>query len=52
MHRAVLWMMQVLVHPTCGHGGFLLDHVFGAQVLDNIKNVLNVGAALAGKEAM
>lgn len=39
------------MHPTAGHGGFLIDGTYGRQVMDNIRQVLNAGAALAAKEA-
>jgi hypothetical protein len=44
-------VMQVMYHPTAGHGGFLLSHSWRRQVLANIKVVVTTGADLAAKAA-
>ena len=43
--------MQVICHPTAGHGGFLLDHAFGQQVLDSMQEVLLTGTITCKKAA-
>ena len=42
--------VQVICHPTAGHGGFLLDHAFGNQVLSNIQEVVLAGSILSKKD--
>ena len=44
-------ILQVMYHPTAGHGGFLLSHSWRRQVLANIKVVVATGADLAAKSA-
>ena len=46
-----LCIMQVMYHPTAGHGGFLLSSSWRRQVLANIKVVVATGADLAAKSA-
>ena len=41
--------VQVLCHPTSGHGGFLLDPAFGKQVLHEMQEVMVAGTLLAKK---
>ena len=43
--------LQVMYHPTAGHGGFLLSSIFRRQVLTNIKVIVTQGADLACKRA-
>ena len=43
--------LQVLCHPTAGHGGFLLDHTFCEKVLKTTHEVVLAGALLAKKAA-
>lgn len=43
--------MQVLCHPSAGHGGFLLDQEFGRKVLSTMQEVVVAGALLAKKAA-
>ena len=43
--------LQVLVHPTAAHGGFLLDSKFRRQMLHAIQRTLAAGAALSAKQA-
>ena len=39
----------MICHPTAGHGGFLLDHAFGQQVLAPMQEVLLTGTILSKK---
>ena len=43
--------VQVMYHPTAGHGGFLLSSSWRRQVLTNVKVVVATGADLAAKSA-
>ena len=43
--------LQVLVHPTAAHGGFLLDSKFRRQMLHAMQRTLAAGAALSAKQA-
>ena len=44
-------LVQVMYHPTAGHGGFLLSASWRRQVLANIKVIVATGADLAAKSA-
>ena len=42
-------LMQVLFHPTAGHGGFILDTQWRQQILAQVESVIAAGAEAACK---